>query len=289
MSPVDSKDIAEVGLDQLERDYTPLDAVPDNEAYITRGVAQSRKVREALRCTLDVPYGETALETLDIFYSGRHDAPIVVFFHGGYWYSLDKSDYSYVAAPLAANGADSVVVNYDLCPGVTLDVVVSQCLKAVAWVYRNLASGMQRRLFVCGNSAGGHLAAMAVARDWTLDGLPADILAGAFCVTGIYDIRPVPLINANQLIGLTADIALRNSPMFLEPRSSAPILVAVGADETSGWIQQSLDYAGMLRVHDVPVEVLVIPDENHFSIAESLGNPESVLVAAIASRLHASQ
>ena len=282
-------DIASLGIDELESNFTPLYAVPDNEAYIDRGVAQSRRIRDTLKCTLDVAYGDTPLQNLDIFHSGNEAAPIVVFIHGGYWYSLDKSDYSFVAGPLTANGADVVLINYDLCPAVTLDVVVSQCMKAIAWVYRNLAvvGGGRRRIFVSGNSAGAHLAAMALSHDWTSEQLPPDLISGAFCVTGIYDVRPVPLIKANELIGLTTDVALRNSPMFMRPTTRSPVLVTVGASETKGWINQSIDYAGVLRRHDVPVDVLLAPGQNHFSIAESLGNRDSAVVEAIIPYLHA--
>lgn len=289
MNPPAAGSILDLGVQTLERDFTPLYAVPDNEDYIRRGTELSARIRGTLRCNLDVPYGDTPLQKLDIFQSGFDAAPIVVFIHGGYWYSLDKSDYSYVAGPLVANGADAVLINYDLCPAVTLDVVVGQCMKALAWVYRNLAtaSAQPRRLFVSGNSAGAHLAAMALARDWSADQLP-EILSGAFCVTGIYDVQPVPLIKANELIGLTMDVARRNSPMFMRPSTRSPVLVAVGGDETEGWIRQSRDYTAMLRRHDVPAELMVVPGKNHFSIAESLGDPDSVLVGAIASRLHAS-
>src|SRR5687767_7310354 len=123
---------------ELEADFTPVLAVPDNEAYIVRGARLSKEIRKKLRCSLDVPYGETPLQKLDIFPAENPYGPVIIFIHGGYWYSLDKSDYSYVAGPLVAAGATAVLINYDLCPTVTLDEVVRQCAQAVIWVYRNL-------------------------------------------------------------------------------------------------------------------------------------------------------
>lgn len=269
---------------ELEADFTPVLAVPDNEAYIVRGARLSEEIRKKLPCSLDVPYGDSPLQKLDIFLAENSYGPVVIFIHGGYWYSLDKSDYSYVAGPLVAVGASTVLINYDLCPKVTLDEVVRQCVQAIAWVYRNLVSESDRprRLYVAGNSAGAHLAAMALAHDWGSDGLPLDVISGgAFCITGIYDVRPLPRIPTNDLIGLTPKIALRNSPLFMRPTSSAPVLVAVGGDEPPGWIRQSTDYAAMLRRHDVPVELMIVEKYNHFSIAESLANPSSTLVQAI--------
>jgi arylformamidase len=268
---------------ELEADFTPLLAVPDHEAYIERGARLSAAVRGRLRSSLDLAYGDTALQKLDVFTAENPHVPVVVFIHGGYWYSLDKSDYSYVAAPLVAAGATTVLINYDLCPVVTLDEIVRQCIRAVAWVYRHIASATGRppRLYVSGNSAGAHLAAMALAHDWTAEALPADLISGVFCITGIYDVTPLPRISTNDLIGLTSEIARRNSPMFLRPATKAAALVVVGGDETPGWIRQSTDYASMLRRHGVPVELMVVEGHNHFSIAESLGDPESQAARAI--------
>jgi acetyl esterase/lipase len=94
-------------------------------------------------------------------------------------------------------------------------------------------------------------------------------------------VRPLPHIPTNNLIGLTPEVAARNSPLFLPPTSSAPVLVAVGGEEPPGWIQQSKDYALMLRQKGVPVELFIVENTNHFSIAESLGDPASRLVRSI--------
>ena len=60
-----------------------------------------------------------------------------VFLHGGYWRALDKSDFSFVAAPFVAQGCAVAVVNYDLCPDVSIAAIVEECRRAVAWVVRD--------------------------------------------------------------------------------------------------------------------------------------------------------
>ena len=37
---------------------------------------------------------------------------------GGYWRALDKSDYSFVAAPFVKRGVTVALINYALCPAV---------------------------------------------------------------------------------------------------------------------------------------------------------------------------
>ena len=80
------------------------------------------------------------METLDVFPADRAGAPIHVFIHGGYWYSLDKNDYSYVAQGMAPSDVATVVNNYTLAPHADMDEIVRQNRAAVAWAWRNAAA-----------------------------------------------------------------------------------------------------------------------------------------------------
>jgi len=268
---------------EINRQFMPRLAVPDHESWLAAHAELSEVARQTIPCQLDIPYGETPLQKLDIFPAGRAPAPVQVYFHGGYWRALDKSTYSFMALSMAPSGIATVLVNYDLCPAVTLDDIVGQTIAAVAWVYRNGADyGCDpRRLYVSGNSAGAHLAAMALAQDWKTRGLPADIIKGACCITGIYDLAPVLRIDANAEIRLRPDMVARNSPLSLPLPAKPPVIVAVGADETPLWIKQSTDYAAMLRAQDVATELMIIPGVHHFSITRSLADPAGVLPRAM--------
>jgi arylformamidase len=269
--------------DEINRQFMPRLAVPDHEEWLAAHAQLGEVARQTLACHIDVPYGDSPLQALDIFPAVRALAPAQIYFHGGYWRSLDKSTYRFMALSMAPSGVATVLVNYDLCPAVTLDDIVRQTIAAVAWVCRNGAAyGCDpRRLYVSGNSAGAHLAAMALAHDWTAEGLPADLIKGACCITGIYDLTPVLRIEANAEIRLKPEMVARNSPMSLPLPAKPPVIVAVGADETPLWIKQSTDYADMLRAHGVPTELMIIPRVHHFSITRSLGDPQGTLPKAI--------
>ena len=86
-------------------------------------------------------YGDLPVETLDIFPAEeRHDAPILIMIHGGYWYSLDKHHDSFVAEGCRSHGVATVVINYGLAPDYRMDEIVRQNRAAAAWVWRNAAS-----------------------------------------------------------------------------------------------------------------------------------------------------
>ncbi len=274
---------AELSEAEINRQFMPRLAVPDHEAWLAADAELSEAATRRLRCHLDIAYGETPLQKLDIFPAARAPAPVQVFFHGGYWRALDKSTYRFIALSLAPAGIATVLVNYDLCPAVTLDDIVGQTIASLAWVYRNGAAyGCDpQRLYVSGNSAGAHLAAMALAQDWSAQGLPVDLVKGACCITGIYDLAPVLRIDANAEIRLKPAMVARNSPLSLPLPAQPPVIVAVGADETPLWIKQSTDYAAMLRAQGVPTELMIIPGVHHFSITRSLADPAGVLPKAI--------
>lgn len=272
---------------EINRQFMPRIAVPDHEAWLTEDARLGEAARGKLPCHLDLPYGDSALQRLDVFPAAHGPAPVLVFFHGGYWRALDKANYRFVALSMAPLGIATALVNYDLCPAVTLDDIVRQSLNAIAWLHRNgHAYGCDPdRIFLSGNSAGAHLAAMALANDWTTDGLPADLIKGACCITGIYDLEPVLRIEANADIRLKPDMVARNSPQRLHLRGNAPAIVAVGAMEPQLWVQQSVDYADKLRRHGSPVELMIIPHTHHFSVTRSLADSGGVLPQAIRAQI----
>ena len=268
--------------EQLEKQFNPRAAAPDHGPLIEWRMRRSEETRRKLACALELRYGPNPLETLDVF-PGAPGGPVQLYVHGGYWRANDKADASVIAEPLVAKGATVVLINYDLCPNVTLAEIVRETIRAIAWTWRNIRAhgGDPDRLFISGNSAGAHLCAMALAHDWTADGLPADLVKGAAPVTGIYDLEPVPHISVNEQIRLKPAEVKALSPMGLPPRRKLPLLVAVGGAETSEWIRQSKDYTAMCRANGIEAEYLECPGENHFTMTNVLADPDHMLTRAI--------
>ncbi len=271
-------------VDQLEAHLNPRIAVPEYQQHIESYATRSRAARERLDGRYDIAYGDTTLETLDVFPAAAGVAPIQVFIHGGYWRALDKSDHTFMAEPFVAAGATTVLLNYQLCPTVTLDTIVQQVRIGIAWVYRNAAElgGDPDRMYVSGHSAGGHLAVMAMHPDWrAATGLPTDAIKGVFAVSGIYDLRPVLRISVNQDVRLDEPMAERNSPTLDPPRGAAPLVLAVGGDETEGWSRQTTDLHEACRAQEIDCELMRVEGTNHFSIGYDIGDADSALSRAM--------
>ena len=269
--------------EELELEFNPRASVRNVDARIVAYADASAATRARLNPVLDVRYGSGEKETLDIFPADEPDAPVHLFIHGGYWRAMDKSEYSFIADVFQPAGAATVLVNYDLCPTVTLDTVVAQTMRAIAWSFRNIAQygGDPNRLYVSGNSAGGHLTAMALAHDWEAEGLPGDIIKGAMPITGVFDCEPVPDITVNELVRLDRETARRLSPLRNPPRRALPVLVAVGGAEPRLWIGMSKDYAALCREHGLACEYMELPGHDHFDISRAVGDAESPLAQAM--------
>ena len=269
--------------EEIELEFNPRATAKNVEERTAAYTDASAATRARLECVLDVRYGPGEKETLDIFPAVDSDAPVHLFIHGGYWRAMDKNNYSFIADAFHPAGAVTVLVNYDLCPTVTLDTIVAQTMRSIAWTFRNIAEygGDPNRLYVSGNSAGGHLTAMALAHDWEAEGLPGDIIKGAIPVTGVFDCEPVPDITVNELVRLDRETARRLSPLRNPPRRALPVLVAVGGAEPRLWIGMSKDYAALCREHGLECEYMELPGHDHFDIARAVGDAESPLARAM--------
>ena len=258
--------------DEMEFQYNPRVSVPEFPELARIRSAQARKVRDSAKSWLNVPYGSSPREMLDIYAADKAGGPVLVYIHGGYWRSGSKEDNCNFVPTFAKRGATVVLVEYDLCPQVTVADIVRQTRSAIAWVYKNIVryGANPSKVFVAGHSAGGHLTAMALAHDWANEGMPADLIKGAVATSGVYDLDMVMEISVQEQVRMTPEIAKQNSPLLHPPRVKCPLVVAVGGAEPKGWQQMSEDYFNYCKQYGMPVEYLIEPDANHYTMSEHL-------------------
>lgn len=255
--------------------------VPDFvERHVVNWQRDSALVRAQHACVLDVPYGASTAEKLDIFPAGGSLQPVLVFIHGGYWRSLDKVDHSFVAPAFTQQGVCVVVPNYALCGAgstTTMEDITLQMVRCLAWLARSVDQygGDPSRITVAGHSAGGHLAAMMAACEWERwdAALPKQLVRNALGISGLYDLAPVmhsPYLQSD--LKLTPAQVQRCSPAyFAQPRAS---LVAVcGGDESDEFLRQNHLIETAWGAHRVPVRE-AMGGCNHFSMLEKLMDPK---------------
>lgn len=254
----------------------PLNAaatVPDVTVFFRRWRAWSDVVR-AQPHQRDLQYGASADETLDLFVP-RRGAPLVVFFHGGYWRRLHKDDMTYVAGGLEPHGIAVAVVNYGLAPALPLETIVAQARASVAWLRRHAAGyGVDTtRIVVAGHSAGGHLAAMCAVD------APVTALAS---LSGLHDLREVARSFANEWLALDDARATALSPTLLAPAAPCVVRAWSGERETAAFHAQGRDFATAWQARGCDAEYAEGPGDNHFTICDRLRDSDDPLVARIA-------
>ena len=127
-------------------------------------------------------------------------------------------------------------------------------------------------MFVAGHSAGGHLTAMA---------MNDRRVAGGIAISGIYDLEPIRLNYLNVKLGLDPAEAHRNSPILHLPSQAGPLVVAYGSAELPELRRQSVDYAQAWIGRGLTGQLLAVDGADHFTILESLADPDGASTLAL--------
>ncbi|HEY0702378.1 MAG TPA: alpha/beta hydrolase [Candidatus Acidoferrales bacterium] len=267
-------------LEQLEREYSPSSCVPSIAPFLDSYVERSREAAERFPHRRNLKWGGGDHEVFDFFPAASTGAPLLVFFHGGYWQEHSKDDVLFVAAGCVPNGIACAVVEYTLAPAMTVSGIVDQCRRAIRAIWsqsKNLGFD-SHRLFVAGSSAGAHLASMMLLRGWQNDLADgADLIVGAILLSGIYDLAPLIPTYINQALHLNEGEAAKLSPLYQPPGRPVPVVVAWGDNETSEFKRQSQNFASKLRDANFPVTALEVPGTNHFDIVFEIADRTSQL------------
>jgi len=280
------RDAPKVWLDmtqaELDAAYDQNAYAPNREQILGRNTVNSERARARLGAPKRCAYGPTPIEGLDVYATRVADAPINVFIHGGAWRASVAKNNA-IAAELFVNaGAHYVVPDFAWVQDVggSLLTMADQVRRAVAWVYRNAADfgGDAGRLYVSGFSSGAHLAGVLLTTDWAKDfQLPADLLKGGLCISGMFDLKPVRLSSRNRYIAFTDEMEQALSPQRHLDQLVAPLVVAYGTFETPEFQRQSRDFAAAVTAAGKRVELLVGEGYNHFELYETLANPYGLL------------
>lgn len=256
--------------------YNARASIPEHPHIFTRWLKDSAQVRRTHAALFDLTYGEASGERLDFFPASRSDAPLLVFIHGGWWRSLDKSDFSFIAPAYTRAGFNVALTNYTLAPQASLAEIVQQQLRAIAWLYRNAETYDfdRSRIVVAGHSAGAHLTAMMMAALWPVlaDDLPHDLVKGGILLSGIYDLEPVRHADfVNVDLKLSADDVAPLSPAGMPQSHPAPFVTAFGGRESDEFRRQTELLATSWQAGHR--ETVPLPDINHLTICDAFATP----------------
>ena len=247
----------------VEREYNNRALVPDHADYFARWTRDSEFVRATLPAELDVAYGSDARHRLDWFPAARARGTLV-FIHGGYWRTLDKSVFSWLAAAWVAAGVNVAMPNYRFSPQVRIEEIVDDVIAAMNRLAASFDTGP---MVVSGHSAGGHLTAALFATPRPRLAFDPARIVGGVPISGIFDFAPLKLFSFNSDFRLDDAAIARLDLPSRRPTVEAALVVAAGAAESSEFQRQSrlLAQAWAPQVKSL----LLLPGLNHFSVVDA--------------------
>ena len=272
-------------IEYYSQQYDARAAIPDHPYVFTRWVRESERVRRGSAALLDLAYGAAPAERLDFFPASRSGAPLLVFIHGGWWRSLDKADFSFIAPAYTRAGFNVALTNYTLAPEASIEQIVGQQQQALIWLYRHAEhyDFDPARICVAGHSAGAHLAAMLLASDWPQleSDLPPNLLHAGILLSGLYDLAPLvdtPFVQSD--LQLTPQRAALLSPAGLPPTLATPFITAVGGLESDEFKRQNALIGQAWNAgHRADI---ALPAANHLTICDAFaGAGESLFDAVV--------
>lgn len=206
-----------------------------------------------------VYYGDGERYCYDVFRSGKQNAPLLVFIHGGYWQWCAKEDFAFIVPPLLNAGWDVVLIEYPLTPTVTFAHVCD----SVGHALEHLAAQdtcQSQRVVLSGHSAGGHLSALHQAHPF-ID----EILA----ISGLYDLQPLQATHLNEALQLNQHDIDSLSPIK-RPVSNKPMHIVYGGQELDELQWQSTHYANFAQAQSAHVHQQALATDNHYSILDGV-------------------
>ncbi|XP_030377188.1 kynurenine formamidase [Scaptodrosophila lebanonensis] len=227
--------------------------------------------------------GQVDRQLVDIYYSDvakskNKATPLFVFIHGGYWQMLDKSSSGSMVAPLVERGYRVAIMDYNLCPQVTLSQLLEQFSNFLEWIFDYAASTHTSHISFAGHSAGAHLLAQLLnAPDVLRSPQRACVpIRSLFYISGVYDLRelwPLTSVNPKNILSLNAELAAKLSPILWEyvepsPEPTFGIHVLVAGHDSVSFIEQSRSFARLLAAKGFKIKFHIFEQYDHFDIIE---------------------
>ncbi|MDZ4086625.1 MAG: alpha/beta hydrolase [Tabrizicola sp.] len=255
-----------------DRDYANGAFIPGAADYPPRWTEAAAGFRQSLgkRADLDLAYGPSPREKLDLFLPEGPAKGAVVFVHGGYWHLFSKAHWSHLAAGPLARGYAVAMPSYTLAPAARINEMTAEIARACWFVGTRVAGPM----VVTGHSAGGHLSARM-----GCDDMPVPV-ARVVPISPLAELGPLIATGMNATLKIDAAEAAAESPARHGLRDGVTAHVWVGAEERPAFLMQA-----RLLAEEWGCPWTADPGHHHFSVIEGLQDPESPLCQVLLAEL----
>ena len=230
------------------------------------------------RAELDLAYGQSPWERLDLFHPERQSKGLAVFVQGGYWMRYNKSYWSHLSEGAVRRGWTVAVPSHALAPKVGIRDIAPQVARAIGFA----AARVPGPIMLAGHCSGGQL----VARMGCLDGPLAEAerrrIGRIVAISGLFDLRPLMSTRLSKTLRLDEAEAVAESPALARPWPGLALTAWVGADERPEFVRQSELIANIWTGLGAETKCVRAPMRHHYDVIADLSDPKSALAAAFA-------
>lgn len=231
------------------------------------------------RAEIDIVYGSMPRHLFDLFLPEGTPQGLVVYVHGGFWHSLDKSYWSHLANGAVTRGYAVAMPQYTLCPEARISDITREVSEAITVAAKRIAGP----LHLTGHSAGGHLVSRMVSSTSPLAPEIRSRIRNTVSISGLHDLRPLLSTRLNEKLQLTLDEAERESPALLMPGEGVRLFCWVGAGERAEFLRQNDLLANIWTGPGARTGCYHEPDRHHFNITDGLADPAHPLTMTLLS------
>jgi arylformamidase len=250
----------------MDREYANGIFIPGGVEYPARWAAKAASFRATARARLDLAYGASGRQKMDVFLPEGAPRGMLMFIHGGYWHLFGRETWSHLAAGAVARGWACAIPSYTLAPAARITAMVAEVADAAQVARGMVAAGP---FVVTGHSAGGHLAARLAYSDVA----PGLAISRVVPISPLADLEPLMATSMNATLGIDKAEAALQSPARLPLRPGTKAHVWVGGAERPAflWHARTLSEAWAC---DWTVE----PGRHHMDVIEGMEDPASPLM-----------
>ena len=273
-----TKGTIRVKMAKIEKDwdaaYANAASISDAQSYIDKWLGEAEKFRNRTSCQLDIRYGESERNALDLFHPDHNSRGLFIFIHGGYWYRFDKSFWSHLAAGPLALGWHVAMPSYTLTPEARVPDITSEISLAVL----KAAELVDGPIVLAGHSAGGHLVTRQICSDTQLDSAVLNRVSRVISISGVHDLRPITRLEINKTIGLSKEEAESESPTLRQPyQDGVCVDCIVGGAELPEFRRQNALLANVWTGLGARTSCHEIDDKHHFNVIEDMQDEDGLI------------
>lgn len=135
--------------EEMEFHFNPQVAAPDQSRWSEERRKASLRVRAALKSRLNIPYGNSPRQVLDIFPAAQPNGPVIAYFHGGYWRGGSKDENCrFLTLLWSSPSAEPSQAAGNRCPKISSDCAKSAASAANISRFRARATFPSQRIWL---------------------------------------------------------------------------------------------------------------------------------------------